>query len=184
MKHEHGKIDVIPNNTENYTSFSINSIPFLDSNQFMQTSLSNLASNLNETHFSHVRKFLEQEEPQAQQHQTADDLPQLDASLLNLDDSIDQMIEDMQDFRFVYRPPSRNQSDDHRVNEDLQLLTRKGVYPYEYMDSFEKFKERHLPEKTAFASKLTLDDISDTDYEHAQQVSDYIANVCSIRGVI
>ena len=124
MKHEHGKIDVIPNNTENYTSFSINSIPFLDSNQFMQTSLPNLASNLNETHFSHVCKVLE-EEPQAQQHQTADDLPQPDASLLNPDD---QMIEDMQDFRFVQRPPSHNQSDDQRVNEDLQLLTRKGVY--------------------------------------------------------
>ena len=30
-------------------------------------------------------------------------------------------------------------------NEKLELMKRKGVYPYDYMDHFEKFNEKHLP---------------------------------------
>ena len=41
------------------------------------------------------------------------------------------------------------------------LLLRKGFYPYEYMDSWEKFDETSLPPKKAFYSKLNLEDISD-----------------------
>ena len=47
------------------------------------------------------------------------------------------------------------------------LLLRKGVYPYEYMDSWERFDETSLPDKKAFYSKLNLEDITDKDYEHA-----------------
>ena len=52
------------------------------------------------------------------------------------------------------------------------LLLRKGVYPYEYMDSWEKFDETALPPKEAFYSNLNLEDISDEDYAHAQKVWD------------
>ena len=58
-------------------------------------------------------------------------------------------------------------------NDDLNkfvLLLRKGVYPYEYMDSWERFNETSLPNKKAFYSKLNLEDITDKDYEHAQKV--------------
>ena len=44
------------------------------------------------------------------------------------------------------------------------LLSRKGVYPYDFMDSFEKFGES-LPKKEAFFSKLNNCEISDEDYE-------------------
>ena len=50
------------------------------------------------------------------------------------------------------------------------MLLRKGVYPYEYMDSWEDFDETSLLDKKAFYSKLNLEDISDRDYEHAQKV--------------
>ena len=50
------------------------------------------------------------------------------------------------------------------------MLLRKGVYPYEYMDSWEKFDETTLPPKEAFHSNLNLEDISDEDYAHAQKV--------------
>ena len=50
------------------------------------------------------------------------------------------------------------------------LLMRKGVYPYEFMDSWERFAEPRLPPKEAFYSKLTDEGISDTDYFHAQKV--------------
>ena len=57
-------------------------------------------------------------------------------------------------------------------NGDLNkfvLLLRKGVYPYEYMDSWEKFVQT-LPPKEAFYCGLNLEGISDEDYAHAQKV--------------
>ena len=39
----------------------------------------------------------------------------------------------------------------------------KGVYPYEYMDDWEKFNETSLPEKEDFYSHLNMEDITDTD---------------------
>ena len=50
------------------------------------------------------------------------------------------------------------------------LLLRKGVYPYEYMDSWKRFDETSLPDKEAFYRKLNLEDIIDKDCEHAQKV--------------
>ena len=50
------------------------------------------------------------------------------------------------------------------------LLLRKGVYPYECMDCWEKFDETSLPPKEAFYSELNLEGISDEDYPHAQKV--------------
>ena len=50
------------------------------------------------------------------------------------------------------------------------MLLRKGVYPYEYMDSWERFNETSLPDKKAFYSELNLEDITDKDYAHAQKV--------------
>ena len=55
-------------------------------------------------------------------------------------------------------------------DEKRSLILRKGVYPYEHMDSFEKFNETSLPPKEAFYSKLTDSHISDDDYEHAKKV--------------
>ena len=51
-----------------------------------------------------------------------------------------------------------------------QLLLKKGIYPYEYMDSFEKFDETKLPEKEKFYSSLRGKGITDEEYEHAKQV--------------
>ena len=52
----------------------------------------------------------------------------------------------------------------------FNLITRKGVFPYEYMDSFERFEETQLPPKEKFYSSLTDESISDSDYQHAQEV--------------
>ena len=50
------------------------------------------------------------------------------------------------------------------------ILLRKGVYPYEYMDEWNKFNEKELPCKESFYRNLTMEDISDTDYKHANNV--------------
>ena len=58
-------------------------------------------------------------------------------------------------------------------NNDLNkfiLLLRKGVYPYEYMDSWEKFNEKSLPSKEDFYSNLNMEDIDHIDYRHGYNV--------------
>ena len=61
----------------------------------------------------------------------------------------------------------------HLCNKDLNkftLLLRKGVYPYEYMGSWKRFKEESLPDKESFYSKLNNEHITDEDYAHAQKL--------------
>ena len=58
-------------------------------------------------------------------------------------------------------------------NGDLNkffLLLRKGIYPYEYIDSRKKFNENTIPPKEAFYSELNLEGISDDDCEHVKKV--------------
>ena len=50
------------------------------------------------------------------------------------------------------------------------LLLRKGVYPYEYMDNWERFNETSLPNKESFHSNLNMENIDDIDYSHGNKV--------------
>ena len=50
------------------------------------------------------------------------------------------------------------------------MLLRKGVYPYEYMDGWDKFNETSIPSKELFYSNLTMENITETDYIHANNV--------------
>ncbi|XP_071582535.1 uncharacterized protein, partial [Temnothorax nylanderi] len=54
--------------------------------------------------------------------------------------------------------------------EDLDLLTRKGVFPYEYVDNADKLRETELPPREVFYSSLTDETASESDYEHATRV--------------
>ena len=46
----------------------------------------------------------------------------------------------------------------------------KGVYPYDYIDDWEKFDQTSLPEKEDFYSHLNMEDITDANYKHAKSV--------------
>ena len=50
------------------------------------------------------------------------------------------------------------------------LLTRKGVYAYEYVNSWDRFNETQLPPIDVFYSNLNMSSISEEDYQHAQRV--------------
>ncbi|XP_031338205.1 uncharacterized protein LOC116179551 [Photinus pyralis] len=54
-----------------------------------------------------------------------------------------------------------------RNDAEFKLLMRKGVFPYEYVDSWEKLNETRLPPKNEFFSSLRNDGVNDEDYEHA-----------------
>ena len=49
------------------------------------------------------------------------------------------------------------------------LLTRKGIYPCEYMSSCDGFKETQLPPIEAFYSNLNMSNMTSDDYQHAQR---------------
>ena len=49
------------------------------------------------------------------------------------------------------------------------LRLRKGIYPYEYMDSWNRFNENTIPPKEAFYSELNLENIPDKDYEYVKK---------------
>ena len=51
-----------------------------------------------------------------------------------------------------------------------KLLIQKRIYPYEYMNDWDKFKETALPPKEAFYSELNMSGVSDRDHEHARRV--------------
>ena len=55
-------------------------------------------------------------------------------------------------------------------NNKFILLLQAGVYPYEYLDDWEKFNEILLPEKEDFYSHWNMEDITNADYTHAKKV--------------
>ena len=48
-------------------------------------------------------------------------------------------------------------------------MKKKGDYPYDFMDSVEKFDDQQLPSKDDFYSQLNSEHISDKPYQHAQK---------------
>ena len=51
-----------------------------------------------------------------------------------------------------------------------ELLIRKGIYPYEYKDNWDRFNETRLPSKDKFYSNLYMSGVGDKEYEHARNV--------------
>ena len=59
------------------------------------------------------------------------------------------------------------------LHDDLtkyNLLIRKGVYPYEYMDSWGRFNKTILPPLDKFYNKLNGVGSSESDYKHGTNV--------------
>ena len=77
----------------------------------------------------------------------------------SLDNLVDNLPKDA--FNYVKR---------YYVDDKLSLLSNKGIYPYEYMNSLKKLKETQLPPKEAFYSRLNDEGISDENYTHVKKV--------------
>ena len=74
--------------------------------------------------------------------------------------SLDKLVGNLNDFPII----SENFPEQSR-----ELLLRKGVFPYDWFNSLEKFNETQLPSKEDFYSKLSDSDITDDDFVHAQK---------------
>ena len=168
-----GQFECLGENTEKYITFSVpikkeldNSktitykLKFIDSFRFMSTSLSSLVDNLSEKLHSDKCKDCKSE---------------LDYMSVKDNQLIFQCLECKKNYKKDFNKESikRFANTYEFCNGDINkfiLLLRKGVYPYEYMDSWERFNETSLPEKKAFYSELNLEDVTDKDYVQAQKL--------------
>ena len=78
--------------------------------------------------------------------------------------SLDKLVSNLPNNAFKYT------SEEIKNDKKLKLKKQKGVYPYDYMDSFNRFSEKKLPNKDDFYSILKDEHISDTRYAHAIKV--------------
>ena len=66
--------------------------------------------------------------------------------------------------------------DDDRISlkqefgQNYKLLTKKGIYPYDYFDNIKKYNEEKIPDHTNFKNKLNNKNISNEEYKHAHNV--------------
>ena len=134
------KIKAIHLNKEKALSFDCDNFRFIDSWQFLSTSLENLVSNLKKS-----------------------DKPSENDKKLKDDDIVDENYYLSKLFPHTYKAFGK------LTREQFDLLTQKGVFPYEYMTSFDQFDETHLPPQKAFDSKLS-GKCEDDDYKRANRV--------------
>lgn len=86
-------------------------------------------------------------------------------------DSAQFLLASLDDLVKAQDPTSMRITMKYEPNPDKrELLLRKGVYPYEYMDDWRRFEEHELPPQDAFYSKLTDEGINDKVYQHAKKV--------------
>ena len=85
-------------------------------------------------------------------------------SLQFMSSSLDRLVRNLPNDAFKYT------SEEIKNDKKLKLMKQKGVYPYDYMDSFNRFSEKKLPNKDDFYSILNDEHISDTQYVHAIKV--------------
>ena len=111
-------VDCIPLNSEKYITFNLDELSFMDSCQFMASSLDSLSTNLKKgglDNFKECKKIFND-------------------------------------------------------NDKLDLITSKGVYPYDYMDCFDKFKLTSLPTQNEFSNLLKEDELPIEAYNHANNI--------------
>ena len=84
-------------------------------------------------------------------------------SMLFMNSSLDKLVKNLTDKDFVFLSEEFS-------GEQLKLVKEKGIYPYEYMNSFKNFKENKLPDKSNFFSLLKDCGINEKEYQRAINV--------------
>ena len=130
---------------------------FINSLSSMSTLLSNRIDNLSE---------INKKEPE---NKFIDDMRSMLSSLESLIDNVSEINKEILLIELSEKFPSTYKFCNKDLNK-FELLLRKGVYPYEYMDIWERFNETSLPDKESFYSELNKEDITDKEYAHAQKV--------------
>ena len=130
----------------------------------MTTSLSNLVDNLLEVYDKECKKCMERKKIRLSCEFIGFKNGRLNYKCKECKKSYSKLTnESIKNFPTLYKV----------CNSDLNkffLLLRKGAYPYEDMDSWEKIEETTVPAKEAFYNELNLEGLSGADYEHVKKV--------------
>ena len=184
VKEFEGNFDCLGENTEKYITFSVPlkkkienrnleityKIKFIDSLRFMSSSLFKLVDNLSEG--IHNNKCSDCKSNLDYVRITKNKKLLLKCFNCNIYYKKKFNNDLTKKFKNTYsfcNNDTTESSSSERINKFV-LLLRKGVYPYEYMDSWQRFNEKLLPSKKDFYSNLTMEDINDIDYRHANNV--------------
>ena len=174
-----GQFECLGENTEKYITFSVPikkehdngktityKIKFIDSCRFMPSKLSNLVDNLSEINNKDCKTCMERKNIKSECEFIGLKNNRLNYRCKECNGTSNKSINDL-----IEKFPRMHKFCNGDLNKFV-LLLRKGVYPYEYMDSWERFDETSLPDEEAFYSELNLEDITDKDYDHALNVWD------------
>ena len=88
------------------------------------------------------------------------------SSIDALSDNLKKGCKSTNELRKVFK----NISEEFDNDEEFNLIIKKGVYPYDYIDNYERLNEDKLPNQKNFYSKLNNQDCNDDDYERAKLV--------------
>ena len=169
-----GNFECLGENTENYITFSVPikkridnknmdityKIKFIDSFRFMATSLSKLVDNLTDN--IHNDKCIKCKSNLCF-------VRAMNVTLLFKCIDCEKEYEKEINKELIERFANTYKFCNNDINKFIMLL-RKGVYSNEYMDGWDKFNEKIIPSKELFYSNLTLENISEVDYMHANNV--------------
>ena len=169
-----GNFECLGENTEKYITFSVPikkkienknmdityKIKFIDSFRFMATSLSKLVDNLTDN--VHNDKCIKCKSNLCF-------VRAMNKKLIFKCIDCEKEYEKEFNKELVERFANTYKFCDNDLNKFIMLL-RKGVYPYEYIDGWDKFNEKIIPSKELFYSNLTLENISETNYAHVNNV--------------
>ena len=174
VKEFEGNFECLVENTQKYITFSVSikkrienkdmeityKIKFIDSFRFMATSLSKLVDNLTEG--IHSDKCINCKSDISY-------MKVIDETLIFRCFNCKKNYKKEINKELIERLASTYKFCNNDFNKFVMLL-RKGVYPYEYMDGWDKFNEASIPGKESFYSNLTMENIPEMDYAHANNV--------------
>ena len=172
-----GELECFGEDTEKYISFSVPiknehdndktityKIKLVDICRLMPSKLSNLVDNLSEINYKDSKTCIERKDIKSECEFIGLKNNRLNYRCKQCNGTSNKSINDLiQKFANTYQ----------FCNGDLNklaLLLKKDVYPYEYMESWEKFNETSMPSKENFYSEAILEDITHKDYADALKV--------------
>ena len=157
---------VISKSMEKFIGFTIGKLCFMDSLQHLSTSLDKLTSNLAAKALIKGCRFCQRRGPKKsiERHERIAHKKEIKTEYKHKKKSL--TLTDL--FPNLHKNFKKKWK--HLPEKAFEMLTRKGVYPYAYMDSMSKFQETQLPPKESFYNDLSKKAISDEDFEFVHQL--------------
>jgi hypothetical protein len=159
---------VIAKSMEKFIGFTIGRLQFTDSLQHLTSSLDKLVNNLADKSKIKGCKYCPRRGPpkSVARHEKISHTSDYQTEYTHTKKS-STLPELFPNLHARFKKKWKNLPDQEKA---FEMLTRKLVYPYEYMNSFDKFKETELPPKSKFYNRLTQKHISSEDYSFVQKL--------------